>query len=234
MGKENVTSGHNVLISPDDRYLAFSGNDEVVVYDLVERKVEWVIPHPTWKDPATWKAPGIWASALAFSPDSSTLLAAWRPTGPAGTAVCQYDLSTKRTTSRFYPGGGSFIYSIIAFRDGRILTAGQDHEIKIWDKDHRAIRAIVGQRGNVNGAAISPDERRLVTAGMDGTVRLWDIETGLELLVLGNHTGVGMGVAFSPDGDRIVSTGLDGTLRIWSVGPQPVLAVAPPPRAGIR
>jgi WD40 repeat protein len=216
--KGKVQSSHRIAISPNGRYAAFSGMDEVVIYSLVDNQPHRVLSHPTKSGGSSW------ASALGISPDSSTLVVGWRRmAGDTGSPVACYDLATGEQTALFYPHKTGNIHAVIAFEDGRIFTSSASGEAKLWDHRQKELKNYVGHIGAVNGAAVSPDERRLATAGNDGTVRLWDIETGLELFTLGKHAGPGMGVAFSPDGKRVASTGRDGTLRIWSaVGTPPV------------
>ncbi|MBN9522176.1 protein kinase [bacterium] len=223
--KGKVRSSHRVAAGPDERYLAFCGMDEVVVADRTGAAASRVFVHPTQK-------PGgfAWASALAFTPDGTQLVAAWRNANAPGPAVGRYDLATGGRVALFYPQRTGHVYALVPLRDGRLLTAGQTGEAKLWDIELKEVASFIGHRGAVNGAAVGPDERRLVTSGEDGTVRLWDVETGLELFQLGRHDGRGMGVVFSPDGTRVASVGHDGTLRIWSGSRPPPPPVAPPPR----
>jgi WD40 repeat protein len=167
---------------------------------------------------------------VGFTPDSAAVLIGWRK---SGAVVTRNEIATKQRGPAFQ-AHKSPVHATIGFRDGQILTAAANGEIKLWDRENKEIRSFVGHRGAINGAALSPDERRLVTTGTDRTVRIWDIATGLELFQLGKHTGVGMGVAFSSDGTRIASTAKDGSLRIWSIVDAPPIPEAPPPRAVVR
>jgi WD40 repeat protein len=220
-------SSQRITISTDSKYLAVAGSKEVSAIDLDAQKNIWVIP----EFPELGKTPGF-PSAIAFSPDSESLYIAWRTS--RGSALSRHELNSQSRTFLFEPHSkeAGAIHSVVPCRDGGVLTATRNGEVKLWSSKQIELRSFVGHRGSVNGAAISPDERRLATTGDDGTVRLWDVESGLELFALGKHTAKGMGVAFSPDGARIASTGSDGTLRIWSVGPNH--EVLPPPRAADR
>lgn len=83
---------------------------------------------------------------------------------------------------------------------------------------------LAGHRGNVSGAAFSPDNESVATVSFDQTVRLWNARTGILQALQSRHTDVVNSVAFSPDGKFIVTAGDDGaafvcearTLRAWT------------------
>jgi WD40 repeat protein len=74
-----------------------------------------------------------------------------------------------------------------------------------------------GHTEDVNGVALSGDERRAVSASDDQTLKVWDVVTGHELRTLHGHTHWVNGVALSWDGRRAVSASWDQTLKVWDV-----------------
>ncbi len=134
--------------------------------------------------------------------------------------------------------GHDGVVSALAFRPGtnRLISAGEDGILRLWDLDDLADRKLVatasirdGQphdpnRHILNALALTPDGRRVVTGGVDSTLRVWDAETGrrlLEPLTL-PAPGLAGGLAnsgddinsldISPDGRWIVAGREDGEL----------------------
>jgi len=71
---------------------------------------------------------------------------------------------------------GSPVYSVAYSSNGqRIVTAGHDRMVRIWDaKTGRELSTLRGHGDPVGAAVFSPDETRLASLDSDGTIIIWD------------------------------------------------------------
>lgn len=104
-------------------------------------------------------------------------------------------------------------------RDGRrLVSAGADGRIRLWDVRAGEVRRILsGHTNAVYIAVLSPDEKLIASSSRDTTVRIWDVRTGRELHKLTGYRCSVKAVAFSPDGRLVASVGNDGMLKLWDV-----------------
>jgi tRNA A-37 threonylcarbamoyl transferase component Bud32 len=115
-----------------------------------------------------------------------------------------------------------------AFAGDRLLTAGEDSWVRVWDiGSGKEIQRFDGHTHVVYTLAVSPHGRLALSGSgcyilskledVDWSVCLWEIETGRELQRL---TGRGPGitsVAFSSDGQRALFGEYSGTVWLWDV-----------------
>ena len=76
----------------------------------------------------------------------------------------------------------------------------------------------IGHTSRTNSAIFSPNGKLVLTGGMDNTARLWDVQTGKELQVFKNRSGIVNSVAFSRDGKYAVSANSKGSFDIFDIG----------------
>lgn len=87
---------------------------------------------------------------------------------------------------------------------------------KIWDAiTGSAIGSLIGQRGQANKAAFSPDGRYLLTVSKN-IAQVWNPASGIPLAELGGHRADIKDAQFSSDGRRIVTASVDDSARIWN------------------
>ncbi len=99
---------------------------------------------------------------------------------------------------------------------GRIVSAGNDGTLKVWDASSGAVlRTLAGHTGPVLGCAFSPDGQWIVSASEDHSLKVWDADGGAVLRTLTGHAEAVLGCAISPDGRHIVSASKDCTLKEW-------------------
>ena len=192
-----------VAFSPDGKWLAAARFREVLLFDAATGGLTQTLvgsEHPI--------------NAVAFSPDSRSVIAGEGPPGVSG-AVRTWRLDAPEP--RTFNGHADSIYGV-AFQPGGTLlaTASYDKLLILWDfatgvpqhtlKHHTAA---------VFGCSFSPDGKTLASVSADQTVKLWNVETGQRVLTLTEPTKSLNCVAFHPRGHEFVAAGSDKMLRVW-------------------
>ena len=106
--------------------------------------------------------------------------------------------------------------AVLFLGDGRLASAGDDFDIRIWTLADGASQVLSGHQGKIIQLAVTADGTRLASASWDGTVGLWDLDTGQGRLLQG-HGGPVNAVVFTADGQGLYSASSDGSLRFWDV-----------------
>ncbi len=140
-------------------------------------------------------------SALAVAPDSRTLAS-----GGWSGHLRLWALEGGREVGGWRAHTDSV--NAIHFLDGtRLLTAGYDGRIRIWDRGGR----LLGDTATTSITAATVDERteRVLTGHGDGTLRLWALDGLKELAVYRPHAGWVRSVAMDRDGRLAASSATD-------------------------
>ncbi|HEY8441125.1 MAG TPA: c-type cytochrome [Xanthobacteraceae bacterium] len=151
--------------------------------------------------------------ALAISPDGSEAAS-----GSFDTAVIRWSLArnTAEQVLRFHAGA---VNAVAFLPDARLVTAGEDARIALWDAGQDApSRILDGHTAPVAGLAVSPDGSAIASASWDHTFRVWPLRSGASPIIFKEHSQNVNAVAFSPDGRSLVSAGYDATIRITPMG----------------
>jgi WD40 repeat protein/tRNA A-37 threonylcarbamoyl transferase component Bud32 len=229
-----IWRGHTALVNavafhPDGWRLASASGDwhrsgEVLVWDAAR---------PQDSRPLSTSH---WVAGVAFSPDGRLVASAtWDQ------VVRVWDVRTGRERQTLV-GHRAEVMAVAFSPDGRQLASAARSvsrstgprqaetvgpgEVKIWDlASGKAVRTFPGRSQSFTCLAFSPDGQwlgagdgvdRRGDGGGPGDVRIWNLDTGQEVILLGNELGV-LGLAFSPDGRWLASAGRDRTVRLWEV-----------------
>jgi len=163
-----------------------------------------------------------WVTALAFSPDRTTLAS-----GAVQGSVRLWDLSgSKPCEKAILPSDPGEVHAL-AFDPGNQLLAtgcgGLEGLVWLWDLagfTPKKIATLQGQKAPVEAITFSRDNHLLASGGCDKTVFLWELSVSgpKEIASFKGHTENVKAVAFSPDDKTLVSGSLDGTIRFWRRG----------------
>jgi WD40 repeat protein len=108
---------------------------------------------------------------------------------------------------------GPIISVAINQQGDRILSAGKDSTIRLWNLEGSQInQPFVGHEGVVHAVAFHPYGHLVATGGSDGTVRLWDLNGRGQVFF--SHQGKVLCIAISPDGQILASGGDDSKIHL--------------------
>jgi len=213
--------------SPDARWVASAAVDGVKLWALGEgapqaadigdiRALAWTPDGATLglggRDGSiwAWAVPGVKAAAPAPSP-SATVVHPPGVMGTVGVTVNEPAVPRKLGTH------AEAVQDLIASLDSRrLMSAGSDHVVRIWDIASGDSRALLGHDGAVLHLALAADGTRLASAGQDGSVRVWDTSQ-TSGRVLRGHIGAITSLEAAPEGRTLASASLDHTVRLWNL-----------------
>lgn len=126
------------------------------------------------------------------------------------------------TESIVLRGHTQAVWGVLALSPTRVLTAGADKMIKLWDATTgKLLKEFSGHSDAVRGLCAIPEG--FASCSNDSTVKLWNLQGALPLSNLTGHTSFVYSVASA--GGFLVSGGEDRTVRIWRGAPQQVITL---------
>lgn len=173
---QQVRSGMELFcarLTPDGRYLACGASQgRVAMFDLADLSKKPIV--------YTYNGFGDRVTALAFSPDGSSLI-----TANAAGMLYQWGVSGKTIDPVGIPLSGrhtSPVNDIVFSPDGKLLaTCSYDWTVHLWNYGstaNRQVQPIVLDDFDtwVFGVIFSKDSKQLLACGADRTIRVWDID----------------------------------------------------------
>ena len=165
---------HAVAISPDGKLIATAAGDETRVTRPGEVKL-WDASTGELKQ--TLPEHARMATAVAFSPKGKLLASA-----SLDETVKLWDLAAGKELPSF--GGHQRPVNGVAFSpDGSLVASvsggrfAGGNEVRVWDPQTLAERAIAEAAARVTSVAFSADGKQLVTGAYDKAATVWDVET---------------------------------------------------------
>lgn len=211
---------NNILalsFSPDNRFLAFGGDDRMVKLWQIKGGSTPKISIAHIKFPEVMHDGSI--DDVSFSPNGRFLASAskdgtvklWNLNGDLLDTLPHQNKPVKAV--KFSPDSNF------------IISAGDDYSINLWKLNHEGDKlnakfftAFKGHINSVSGLGFSPDGRTIVSSSWDKTVRVWSLQ-GVLLNLLEDGSEPIWTVKFNPIQPILASAGgdlADFKIRIWS------------------
>jgi WD40 repeat protein len=123
------------------------------------------------------------------------------------------------------------VHQVLPLSGGRIVSAGNDPAVNVYDIDTLARVAMLDYGGAVNDLAITPDEHLLFAAGTEREIKGYDLgllERGGDppgssgvapSVVLQGHCARVFAIDVSSDGQLLASAAQDFDVMVWKHGP---------------
>lgn len=193
-----------IVASPDGRCIAAgSMNGLVTLWECVTGDLLGEFIH------------GVPVTALAFTPDSATVLSG------GGDTIKVWNRETGDIARAIVHSGG--VRSIAVHPDGkRMFSAGANHIVQASHiETGEKLFSCAGHTQKILSVCVSHNGSQVVSGGEDKTVRGWNADTGEALFILRGHESVVSCVAAHPHAMQVATAGAhDKTARLWDVSVQ--------------
>ncbi len=215
-----------VAFTPDGKYLATAGRDQIVkLWDT-----------QSWEEATTIKGHSDDVTAISISRDGQWLASSGQDrTVKLWALPAQLKMSRMAESSLIIPQVMSFrtggFYPVVFAPDGRSMLAAVSLRPTATDARHGfevrwldlatgalKLKITAEQSGAVlRAVAFTPDGNQFVTGNAAGVAQLWDGATGHEIRRFSGHRRDLFSVAVSPDGRRLATGAADGEVKLWDL-----------------
>jgi WD40 repeat protein len=190
-----------IAFSPDGRWLATTGGNDVHVLDA-----------RTWRTALTIRGARI--HRLAFDPTGSRLV-----TGATTGDAALWSVPSGARIRHLHNAGESI--DAVAFSpNGQLIAAGShDGAVQIWRAGSGELQSQLNPRhSKISAVEFDRASRLVLAASADGTVIVAEVGQGVPVAVLDGPQSV-LVAHFDPDSHRVVGASLDSTARVWDATP---------------
>lgn len=190
--------------------IAFSQDGKTIISGSYDRTIKlWSSKSGTLLRSIDAQEEGIYAIAVSRSRIASA---------DAGGKVKLWDADTGEKISATKSHLGLIWAVTFAGDDNRIISAGQDRTLKLWNSatSNAPEYAFRGHSNAVHAVAFSPKGNYFASGGADKTLKLWNMRTRRLVRTYRGHRDYIGAIAIAPNGRMIASGSYDKTIKIWA------------------
>ena len=196
-----------LAISPDGKYIASGGYQEVIIWDvqtgLLRHRISGFAERVV---------------ALAFSPDAKLLVTGGgAPTEDGEIKI--YEVASGKLTLDLKNCHSDTVFGISFSPDGKMLAScGADKFVKTWEMPSgKFLKSFEGHTHHVMDVGWKADGKWLASAGADNVVKVWDFEKGEQLRTIAAGSKQLTRLVFIGKTPQFATCSGDTQVKFWNV-----------------